>query len=168
MSRCAAQGTAPNEGTGAIREPCAVPCRGRAMRRRKSRTRMRPQWSRDRFPLGADFCCFPPGWSWRRRPQGLCSDFISLSRYRQPVSAPNTYGGSITREMAMAETHEPLRPSNIAGPSYRPSQQGGCTFAVRQCASGVGEGPHMSSWGDHRRRCRSRSGCPIHRRCVRC
>jgi hypothetical protein len=40
--------------------------------------------------------------------------------------------------LAIAETHEPLRPRNISVPSYRPTQPGGCTFAVRQFASGSG------------------------------
>jgi hypothetical protein len=35
-------------------------------------------------------------------------------------------------EMAIAETHEPLRPRNISVPSYRPTQTRGCTSL---CAS---------------------------------
>jgi hypothetical protein len=54
-------------------------------------------------------------------------------------------------ELAIAETHAPLRPSNRSGPSYRPSHQGGCTSSVRQCASGSGEGQRTSSLCDHRR-----------------
>jgi hypothetical protein len=69
--------------------------------------------------------------------------------------------------LAIAETHEPLRPRNISVPSYRPTQQRGCTFSVRQFASGSGEGQHTSSWCDHRRMSRSRSGCPINRRGLR-
>ena len=69
--------------------------------------------------------------------------------------------------LAIAETHEPLRPRNISGPSSRPTQQGGCTFAVRQGASGSGEGQHTASWCDHRRMERSRSGCPSNRRGLR-
>ena len=63
--------------------------------------------------------------------------------------------------------YRPLRPRNISVPSYRPTQQGGCTFAVRQFASGSGEGQHTSPLGDHRRMSRSRSGCPINRRELR-
>jgi hypothetical protein len=33
----------------------------------------------------------------------------------------------------------PLRPRNRAVPSYRPTQQGGCPFCVRQLAAGSGE-----------------------------
>ena len=69
--------------------------------------------------------------------------------------------------LAIAETHEPLRPRNISVPSYRPTQQGGCTCSVRQFASGAGEGQHTASLGDHRRRSRSRSGCPSNRRGLR-
>jgi hypothetical protein len=61
----------------------------------------------------------------------------------------------------------PLRPRNISVPSYRPTQQGGCTFSVRQLASGSGEGQHTSPLGDHRHMFRSRSGCPINRRELR-
>jgi hypothetical protein len=54
-------------------------------------------------------------------------------------------------EMAIAEARESLRPRNLSVPSYRPSQQGGCTLSVRQFASGSGEGQHTSSLCDHRR-----------------
>src|SRR4030095_2670 len=65
--------------------------------------------------------------------------------------------------LAIAETHEPLRPRNISLPSYRPTRQGGYTFSVRQFASGSGDGQHTSTLGDHRRMSRSRSGRPINR-----
>ena len=61
----------------------------------------------------------------------------------------------------------PLRPRNISVPSYRPTQQEGCTLSVRQLASGSGEGQHTAPWGDHHRMERSRSGCPINRRELR-
>jgi hypothetical protein len=54
-------------------------------------------------------------------------------------------------EMAIAEARESLRPRNISVPSYRPIQQEGCTFVVRQFGSGSGEGQHTSSLFDHRR-----------------
>src|SRR4030095_897905 len=38
----------------------------------------------------------------------------------------------------------PLRPRNILVPSYRPTQQEGCTSSMRQLASGSGEGQHTS------------------------
>jgi hypothetical protein len=69
--------------------------------------------------------------------------------------------------LASAEAHEPLRPRNISVPSYRPPQQGGYTVAVRQCASGSGEGQYTSSLCDQRRMARSRSGCPSNRRGLR-
>src|SRR5918996_2371199 len=37
-----------------------------------------------------------------------------------------------------------LRPRNLSVPSYRPTQKEGCTSAVRQLASGSGEGQHTS------------------------
>jgi hypothetical protein len=46
---------------------------------------------------------FPQCWAWRRHPLATCSDLISLGRPRHIVSAPNTYGGSITIAMARAE-----------------------------------------------------------------
>ena len=69
--------------------------------------------------------------------------------------------------LASAETRASLRPRNLSGPSSRPTPQGGGTFAVRQCASGAGEGPPTASLGDHRRMERSRSGRPSHRRGLR-
>jgi hypothetical protein len=66
-----------------------------------------------------------------------------------------------------ATLHRPLRPRNISVPSYRPTQQGGCTFSMRQLASGSGEGQHTSPLCDHRRMYRSPSGCPIKRRGLR-
>jgi hypothetical protein len=66
-----------------------------------------------------------------------------------------------------ATLSRPLRPRNILVPSYRPTQQGGCTCSVRQLASGSGERQHTSPLGDHRHMARSRSGWPINRRGLR-
>ena len=65
--------------------------------------------------------------------------------------------------LAIAETHEPLRPRNISVPSYRPTQKGGCTSTVRQLGPGSGEGQHMSTVCGFRRLYRSGSRRPINR-----
>jgi hypothetical protein len=66
-------------------------------------------------------------------------------RSRRPMSAPTTACGALAMALESAETPEPLRPRTIAVPSYRPPHPGGGTFAVRQCASGSGEGQPTSS-----------------------
>ena len=131
---------------------------------------MRPPVVKRQPPPRSGFLAFfPLGWSRRSRHPVSCADCISTGRRRQHVAAPHTYCGALAVEMTSAEKRPdgPLRPSNIAVPSYRPTQQGGGTFAVRQFASGAGEGPHTSSWCDHRRMSRSRRGCPINRRGLR-
>jgi hypothetical protein len=120
---------------------------------------------RQTTPRSGLLALFPLGWSRRRRSPVSCADFIAICRCRQHVAAPNTYCGALAVEMTSAEKRPDgaLRPRNLSVPSYRPTQQGGCTCAVRQCASGAGEGQHTFPWCDHRRMERSQSGCPIHR-----
>jgi hypothetical protein len=62
-----------------------------------------------------------------------------------------------------ATRHAPRRPRHLSGPSYRPTQQGGCTSAVRQCVPGAGEGPHTATVCGCRRVSRSGSRRPIQR-----
>ena len=122
--------------------------------------------SRDRLPPRSGFLAFfPRGWSRRSRSPVSCADVISIGRCRQHVAAPHTYCGSLAVEMTRAEKRPEgaLRPRNLSVPSYRPTQKGGGTFAVRQFAAGAGEGQHTFSWCDHRRMSRCQSGCPITR-----
>jgi len=67
--------------------------------------------------------------------------------------------------MVMAENRHlsPLRPRNLAVPSYRPLQKSGWTGGVRQWGAGSGEGQPTSTLSDHHRMSRSQSGCPINR-----
>jgi hypothetical protein len=125
--------------------------------------------SRDRLPLGADFLpFFPAFFPWQGQPPGSWANLISF--YGCRCSMPH---------QTLIEVLPPLRwrlqrdfglslpPRNLSVPSYRPTQQEGCTFFVRQFASGSGEGQHTSPLCDHRRMYRSRSGCPINRRGLR-
>jgi hypothetical protein len=51
---------------------------------------------------------FPPCWAWRRHPLATCSDVVALGRPRHRVSAPHTYGGSVTIAMASAARRCPV------------------------------------------------------------
>jgi len=133
MSRCAAQGTAPNEGTGAIREPCAVPCRGMVRQRRKSRTLMRPPVVKgQRYPLSGFLAFFR-----------LVDASIVGHRQRVltwfPMQSPQR--GRTTHCVRFArhgydKCSNPsvglLRPSNLAAPSSRPRQKPGETLHAFQ------------------------------------
>jgi hypothetical protein len=61
--------------------------------------------------------------------------------------------------MGMASTEnlscDPLQPSNLSGPSYRPRQSSGCTTGVRQGGPGAGEGQPTCIERDPRRSARA-------------
>ena len=121
--------------------------------------------SRDKPPLGADFCCFFRLLSWQGQRPGSWANLISSIGADEvcctkPLLRFYRHGDGDCR----ATLSHPLRPRNILVPSYRPTQKGGCTFSMRQLASGSGEGQHTSPLCDHRRMSRSQSGCPIKRR----
>jgi hypothetical protein len=124
--------------------------------------------SRDRLSLGADFCCFFRLFPWQGQRPGSWANLISFSGADEVCCTKHVLRFYRQRNGDCRETwYCPLRPRNISVPSYRPTQQGSCTFAVRQFASGSGEGQHTSPLGDHRHMYRSRSGCPINRRELR-
>src|SRR5262245_50017589 len=65
--------------------------------------------------------------------------FLSM-RYRRPMSAPNTYGGSVVTWVTIAASPwgYALRPRNNVVPSDRPRQRGGSAYTACQLASGSG------------------------------
>jgi hypothetical protein len=124
--------------------------------------------SRDKLPLGADFCCFFRLLSWQGQRLGSWANLISSIGADEVCCTKHVLRFYRHCHGDCRETlSRPLRPRNISVPSYRPTQQGGCTVSVRQFASGSGEGQHTSPLGDHRHMERSRSGCPINRRGLR-
>jgi hypothetical protein len=125
--------------------------------------------SRDRPPLGADFLLFFSAFfPWQGQRPGSWANLISFYRCRGSMLHQTLIEVlPPSRGDCRATLSRPLRPRNLSVPSYRPTQQGGCTFFVRQLASGSGEGQHTSPLCDHRRMSRSRSGCPINRRGLR-
>jgi hypothetical protein len=125
--------------------------------------------SRDRLPLGADFLLFFSAFfPWQGQRLGSWANLISFygcrcsMLHQTLIEVLPPLRWRLQRGFVAS-----LRPRNLSVPSYRPTQQGGCTFIVRQLASGSGEGQHTSPLCDHRRMYRSRSGCPINRRGLR-
>jgi len=67
------------------------------------RTLMRPPVvKKHTTPRSGFFAIFPLHWSWRHRSLTTCADLIAMGRPRHTVSAPHTYGGSVTIAMVIA------------------------------------------------------------------
>jgi hypothetical protein len=121
--------------------------------------------SSDRLPRGADFFFFTAVLIRATSARGLVSR-LDFSGRVQVMCACTTHVWRFYRHRdgGCRETlHRPLRPRNVAVPSYRPMQRRSCMSPMRQFVPGSGEGQHTSTVCDARRRCRSWSRRPIKR-----
>ena len=93
-----------------------------------------PVVKRQTLPQSGFSNFFPPCWAWRRHPLATCADLMSLGRPSHMVSAPHTYGGSVTIVMARAERRGGVLCGLATSPCPRPVLGQGVA-ACQACAS---------------------------------